>query len=313
VPSFFFAYRRIFKTNYQDFVLINSTITDKHIELESACGTSNQMITAHVKADSFAIATICSPINQNWCCNDQCYLYNFSDPDYNQCYPIPLVNKEAHKANVQINMDVNDTIYVWYNPNTPFSSKVYIDAPPPVEDCLPRGYCDSYLLLCFLFGAGALFLFWYAFKETPTEMSDVEEASELENAATEETKAQSDLKRTIARFLDDKKTLDTQEASELEMEEANPNALVTEKKAESDLDRAIALSLESQDKKETIPSSDISDDMMCVICCSAKKNMICLPCRHLYMCEKCAIESRRRDKKCATCRVPYKECVRVYN
>lgn len=61
------------------------------------------------------------------------------------------------------------------------------------------------------------------------------------------------------------------------------------------------------------PGDDVSlgDDNLCLVCMSAVKDTVVLPCRHLCLCRKDAQIIRMQMNKCPICRTPVQSYLQI--
>lgn len=58
-------------------------------------------------------------------------------------------------------------------------------------------------------------------------------------------------------------------------------------------------------------AGDDSEERLCVICLSARRDTTVLPCRHLCLCHECAQEWRRQSSRCPICRMKVESLLRI--
>jgi len=68
-----------------------------------------------------------------------------------------------------------------------------------------------------------------------------------------------------------------------------------------------------QKMEEALKNSNGGEKSECVICMDAKCEMICLPCGHMAMCEKCSVQfSQGKLASCPMCRGTLTQVLKVY-
>mmetsp|Transcript_9559 Transcript_9559/g.12511 ORF Transcript_9559/g.12511 Transcript_9559/m.12511 type:complete len:354 (-) Transcript_9559:211-1272(-) len=70
---------------------------------------------------------------------------------------------------------------------------------------------------------------------------------------------------------------------------------------------------ESECSSQCSDEGKFSNDPDCVVCMSAEKNVMVLPCSHVCLCEECAKQLPLRSKNCPICREAFTDVMKIKN